>query len=68
MNVKSNEKYNVTVEFEKFSKRFANVDAPRYEVQGPTTLLVIEDRNRTHHFVLNQVQFFSMEVAYDSAH
>lgn len=54
-------KYNVSVEFEKFSKKFSNVPRPKLESHGNAAFLVVEDRNRTVLFSWNQVQFVSVE-------
>ena len=43
-------KYKVTVEFEKYSKKFENVPFPKLDLSANPNILIVEDRNRTHSF------------------
>lgn len=61
MNNRDNTKYNISVEFEKYSKKFDNVAYPSFENNNGAIALVVEDRNRTYRFSWNQVQYFTTE-------
>lgn len=55
------DRYNVSVEFDRFSKKFENVAKPRFESYGNATILAVDAGNRTVCFNFAHVQFYSME-------
>lgn len=54
-------KYRVSVEFEKYSKKFENISLPVLNLSTNPNVLVIEDRGRTYHFSMNEVQYYTIE-------
>lgn len=54
-------KYKVSVEFEKYSKKFENVPEPKLDLSANPNVLIIEDRNRTFRFSMNEVQYYAVE-------
>lgn len=54
--------YRVNVEFAKFSKKFENVAEPKMETVGNVTMLVVEDRNRTYRFNINNIDYYCVEA------
>lgn len=56
-----NKKYKVSVEFEKYSKKFENVPMPVLDLSTNPNVLIVEDRNRTFRFSMNEVQYYTIE-------
>lgn len=57
-----NNDYNVTVEFEKYSKKFERVGFPEIQTNGNNTDLIVNDRNRIYHFNMRYIHFWTAEL------
>lgn len=56
------ERYNVRVEFEKYSKQFEKISMPEVIERSNHSELVVKDRNRTYVFNLSFVHFWTSEI------
>lgn len=57
------DRYNVNVEFEKYSKKFERVEEPQMMLNNGSSLLVIQDRYRTYYFNMRFVHYWTREEA-----